>query len=196
MAKNRKSGRGLTRFNPPAGANVYRGPIKLDMADGDVSTITTNLAGVIPVVTNAGGSILTSYTTDSITSLGEWSTWTGLYREYRVLGLEVSYRPYYSPSFPAPSLVAGYGAVAVAHGSTTTPTSVASVVENSSFSEWNPGMPFRLTWKMASPEESHFSLSSANPNYGGVQVASQNSTASVTLGEAYVRFLVQFRGRN
>lgn len=182
------------RVIPPTSQIGYTGPVSLGTKEGDNSTIVTNLAGIQSVATTSGGAIAVSYTTDGVVALPEWSTWVNLYREYRVLGIEVEYRPQYTPSFPAPSLIAGFGATAIIHGSSASQTPV-QLVENSTYQTWNPGMYFKRAWKMANPEEAHFLQTTVTVNNGGVFVGAANATASVTLGQAYVRYLIQFKTR-
>lgn len=194
MAK--MNGSGSRAQMPKSNTTRYSGQVKLTQPEGEVSVITTNLTGIINLGSDGTGLTSVIYTTDQVTSLPEWSTWVALYREYRVLGMEVTYRPRATPAYPAGSIQIGYGANFIQHGTSSAPSQVVYAVENATFQAWDVGTNARRVWKMSSVDESNFIPMGSSANFGGVGFVNEFAQASSAFGTVYLRYLVQFRGRS
>jgi len=74
------------------GLQIYRGPITIPGTSSGALPIKENATYFFSVTTDAGGAI-NLVLGSSPAVLNEWTAWTGLYHEYRVLALELTIVP-------------------------------------------------------------------------------------------------------
>lgn len=192
-----KANRGhASSTNPSASATIYRGPLRTPIADGDNQTTTVMISATGSLTTNGGGVATGIKTTGGVTETSEWASWSALYQEWRVLAFEWSFNPTHRDAYVTSDQVPALGAAAIFHQpSYTQATSVAELVNNRTFKEFNTARPLTLHWKMSGPDESTFQRVADAASYGGVDYYADGGTASTTMGRFFVRYLVQFKGR-
>jgi len=173
----------------------YGGAIMLPPSGGrDMYTVKTNFSTSF-VVVSTGTAKLTGYvTTDSVSTLGEWSDVSNLYQEARVLGLCVAYEPFYNVSSSA---AVGCGAICSSHEVTlSNPSTVNQVLEFTDHRLVRTTHPFKMEWRARGVEEMVFqditNWSTAGP---GIKWCIEDTGVSQAYGRVYVTYLVEFRGR-
>ncbi len=180
---------------PNASATAYTGPIIRSLAT--TQGISVNLRQVVTVTTTAGG--VASTTVNNNPSSGDnWADYVAAWSEYRVLGIQFEYVPFYkvnyfngalnitdapmvfstlhSPSTPAPASISqawGYGSSKL--------SSLMTHVKNN--------------WHMSSTEEAGFISTAAPASTDTALLLYANGSALITYGQLFITYLVQFRSR-
>jgi hypothetical protein len=159
--------------------------------------VKVNLSYTYSLVSDSVGAIYNRINSPGLQSTTEWASFAGLYQEYRVLGIEMKYVPYYNGTFNT-TVTPATGAVNVVH----TPLTVnpADLDEVINFVTWKP---FRTStsmtchWKMFGVEEATFSrVADVNSvNHGGIQYFIPGATGETSYGQVFVTYLVEFRAR-
>lgn len=146
----------------------------------------------------AGGTTGVSVSTNNtvVASCPEWTQYAGLYDEYRVLGFELDWLPYYPGGNNA--VVHASGLRIGTHSSDTYVNPTFSVL--SSHSNWMPfytSVSFREQWHMSSEEEGvYLNTSTSTPPLLGTLIAyAPDASSTGRYGLAVATFAVQFRGR-
>lgn len=187
-------------FREPAQSSIsYNGPTRMPDAVRPEAR-TFELRALVPVTLDGSGNfaqILHSSNTSATNSIGvdsasQWTEYTAIYSEYRVLSLRVEFHPgargTSQSAFSRPMLTA------VVRDTTTVPTSNNDFLGNPSFRM----VPFAERWvrdtKMLSTDEAQFCpIASANDGTFAVIVLSTGGAVSVTAGLLLIRWMVQFR---
>ena len=179
--------------NPPANALNYSGPIQTMKEKNEASLIAvciTNSANL----TSDGAGIIDLVIGDSPAGAPDWSSWSAIYDEYRVLGWEVSFIPanqYTKLSTVCQPLL---GVIDRADGTALSAYTVA--VQYGSVKDLSLENKWKLTTKLAgSTEEAQFSRTGAPSTKTWMKFFANGLTASTNYGLYIVRRRVQFRAR-
>jgi len=179
---------------------VYKGPITARPAAQP--PVRLLLKNKYFATSNSAGFLEVWNATSQATSLPEWASFAGLYREYRVLGLRFEYAPAYdSGGYIGSSNTLSVGSAAVYHGPQ--PAWTGAVTSSSDLNTWmmegakpfHPGKSLVLEWRMNDVEEAQFFSTSSSYQSGGIYALVPTVTASRTYGSVFVSFLIEFKGR-
>jgi hypothetical protein len=149
------------------------------------------------MTSSAGGVLANIIRGPGLLSTSDWLFYADLYQEYRVLGIELQYMPYFNGTFSA-TVTQGSGAVDVRHTPLATPpTSLNEVVQHVTWSPFRTSNAFKKHWRMFGVEESTFNAvgSAASVNHGGITFYCDNLSPNIDYGRGVVTYLVEFRGR-
>lgn len=183
--------------NPPPSAIVYRGAIRDQPGAGVPDDAVTVHMSFLNGMTGGSVGLQNYYGTANVTSCSDWSKYSALYDEYRVLGFQVDYWP---NALDGSTQVVQSAGMWVSTHSTSNPfpfTSLSVIGDYGTVQPFYTGRPCKLVWKMASTEESQFTptASSGSQGYVGFWAPNATTTGSGAYGYALVSFAVQFRGR-
>jgi len=179
---------------------IYRGPIKTTSAEPQ--RIRVALKQRITVGSTAAGYIETYIGTGSAYGNPEFGSYAALWREYRVLGLEYAYMPWYdaggyigssnalSVGFMAPY----HGASPSFQGAVTTNTDLL-VCQMDGSKPFHPGKPLTVQWRMNDIEEAQFFNTTGAYSVGGIYGVVPTVTASRNYGTCVITVLIEFKGR-
>jgi len=195
---NRKKRNGANRANPSPSAMAYRGPLRLPNGTtaNDVVAVQIQLIGTI--ASSGAGVVATVFDAYSqASSSPDWSAYTGLYAEYRILSMEIEFAPWNKYNMPTSTALAPVYSVLERQ----TSTAIASLTEASSFESvkiHDPSTRFRRAIKMGGSGESDFTASTTSPNTDDrmfIKLYSSGNTVTTTLYDYLTRCIVQFRNR-
>lgn len=176
--------------------STYTGRISLPAKYGANTTMTTMLAGTGTIAHSSIGNVAGNFGTDKINTLPEWTAWSALYQEYRILGIKFQYEPYSTPSYPDTTITPSLGVIAQYHeDGLEVYGSLAAAMENPSAKPWSTGKPVSMEWRMDGLGESSFLPTNTVTNFGGITTYTSGGTTSEEMGRYYLRYLVQFKGR-
>lgn len=195
MTKKAAKNNGIS--NPSASAIVYRGAVRDRPSSGIPDDAVTVHMSFVNGMTGGSVGLQNYYGTVNVTSCSDWSKYSGLYDEYRVLGMQVDYWP---NALDGSTQVVQSAGMSVSTHSTANPfpfTSLSVIGDYGTVQPFYTGRPCRLVWKMASTEESQFTptSSSGSQGYLGFWAPNATTTTSGAYGYALISFAVQFRGR-
>jgi hypothetical protein len=189
--KGSKSTRKSSRKTSGSGdsqAISYNGPIHLPGTLSSVKPIKINSTYYTACTTSAGGVVDVVFG-NSPAVLNEWSTWQGLYHEYRVLGMELKYIPIKNVA----NWAYGFGTSVLdrenssALGSTTAATNHESMIVHQMYNSWS------RTAKMSGTDESVW-LDVASPAAKFyIKLYSSGNSTIQTIGGFFLEFLLEFR---
>lgn len=173
--------------------------MRTPIADGDNATMTTMIGLTASLATGGTGTAQgTNFVTDCY-GASEWAAWSSLYQEFRVLAYEWKYVPQFSDGYVTGGvLTPAQGAIATYHQNSgfTAPTTIAEMICNRTYKEFNLARPMTIHWRMSGADEAGFlRTDTAPPQVGCVHYLAEGGTASSLFGRVYVRTLVQFKGR-
>lgn len=190
VRKSKTSSNGLTL--------TYGGPIRLSTDMGkDSKPIKVNLTYAFDIQSDSTGAAYNRINIPGLASTTEFVSYGGLYQEFRVLGIELSYVPFFNGSYSA-ALEQGSGATAIVHiPLTTNPANLDDVLQYATWKPFRTSTPSKHVWRMFGVEESTFASTAAvtSVNHGGIVYYVNGLTPSQTYGKGMVTFLVEFRGR-
>lgn len=203
----RKEKKGMA--GPGPASNEYKGAIKVDNRNEQCQMV--NLFGVTNgQVTNSGssGSFSTVFTAGSVTSATDWSTYSGLFQEFRVLGMKVDYKPVLDGSVLLVSSSLGMAEVtncdvhymAPYHGDATAFTGATNAFSHAGVKVRSINKPLGITVRMSESDESQWnSTTSGTAAIFGVKTwwneISVDPTPVIRFGTYLVTWNVQFRTR-
>jgi hypothetical protein len=184
--------------NPPQEAITYAGPIITAPEKRGMDLITVVLSDSYAgfFTTDASGNFA-GLIDSKPSALPYWSNWSGLYAEYRVLAVEVSYYPnnrYARGSVSTRPVIAVLDRVD-AGSFLTSLTSYAVAVGSPSHRICSFDDPFKITWKMSDAYESEFFSCSAPVTMGGIKFYSSGNSASAAMGLYVGKWRIQFRNK-
>lgn len=174
----------------------YTGPVRLPTGDGrSTDSILVNLTYPAGKVVDSASEIKGYWANSDVISATDWSGFSSVYQEYRVLAFTVRWQNKYNQAYSATSLRLN-GAMAVdKHASIAAPTTLDEVVQRSSYKLWNTGKPMSVTWRASGTEELTFTSTSGTSTHGGVVYYATGGTVASLEGIMYVDFVVEFRNR-
>ncbi len=173
----------------------YSGPIHLRSGGLDALITRANLCFSSNATSSSGGKFDGAWLSSQVTSCTDWTAYSSVYQEYRVVAMEVRWLNRFNETYSS-SISPGFGAMAVYHIPTVpTAISIDEVVQNSNHKLWNTGRPLTMEWRARGTEEMAWITTSTSSSHGGIQVYAEGCTASTLLGCWILTFTVEFRGR-
>jgi len=184
--------------NPPQEAITYSGPVITapEKRGMDITTVVLSDSGTGLFTTDASGNFA-GLIDSKPASLPYWSNWSGLYAEYRVLAVEVSYYPNnrYARGSTSTRPVIGVLDRVDAGSFLTSLTSYAGAVGSPSHRIFSFDDPFKIVWKMSDSYESEFFSCSAPVTMGGIKFYSSGNSANTAMGLYVGKWRIQFRNK-
>jgi len=199
--KPRRAGRNVNNMrnvsNPP-GANVirYNGPSRLpENVHPEIKTV--ELHDGVSVTSTAGGVVDANLFSSQVRTLGDdFSSWAGLYREYRVLAVRLEYHPDVIGATVSTLLYKPVYTV-VDRLDTSAIAAYANVESNTSLRIFTLNQPWFREAKMEDTSEADFiQVNSDSPSPFGVKFFVTGLTPSTAYGRTLGRWVVQFRTRD
>lgn len=191
MPKKNSGKRSKKRSNRSGSENgliLYKGPVRLPRSGDSARPVKVNGFYNAACTTSAGGVVDVVFGS-SPAVLNEWTSWQGLYHEYRVLAIELTYIPVKNIS----NWAYGVGSTVVdrqtsaALGSVTAATNHESHVAFQMFNKWT-----RTARMMGNPDDKWTDISSPISTFYIKCYSSGNSTIQ-TIGQFFLTYLVEFR---
>lgn len=174
----------------------YRGPIHPRLGNGEPTVAEANITSTSILSSDGVGEVFQKFTTAGVTTLTEWTAWSDIYDEYRVLAMEFTYEPLKCPSYPGTTTTPPIGVLCTRNGnSLSVPATVAEAVNTTQHKKWNMGKSITMEWRMNGSDEAAFIPVSTAVDNGGFFATLGSGTASTAFGRWYITFLVQFKGR-
>jgi len=189
----------IRNLNPPEQQIVYRGPTKVPRALAEISTITTYVSWAPTLVTSSGSGLANPVFSDDISTANDYSSFSPVWDEYRVLALEVQYQPYnrYNQTLSvthATDVAPGFVLIDRDDGTATASLALASNYESARFV--NLSSPFKCSVKMAGVEDAGYLTTTSTVARQWIKYYFEALGASHSYGLVHQFALVQFRGRN
>jgi hypothetical protein len=158
---------------------------------GSASAIIANITQNVSLVTSGAGVASFNVTTLSATSSTDWSSFAGLFWQFRVRRMRVRYIPY-----TIANNANGYGAGALAtYNEDTTPglpASIAAVMYREDSRPIYIGKPLTALWFPVSPDDYLFQPVAGTTIRGGVLAYMNGGPFSTTIGMLFIDMDVEF----
>ncbi len=185
-------------INPAIGATNYSGPARLPRGVQEKATDCVQLGIYGSVASSAGGVISTVFNAGSqATSSNDWSSYSNLYQEYRILSMKVHLVPWNKYNQPTTSAIAPVLSVTTRDNATALST-LADTATYDSVQVHEPSTSIVRTIKMSGIDEASWTLTSTTPPAAStpyIKLYSSGNVASTTLFDYLSIVIVQFRGR-
>lgn len=167
----------------------YRGPLRIPGSIAQETIFTMNFSYTTLITANLSGVIDFVIGSSLVRSLPNWSNLQASFHEYRVLSFEMDFKPQvtYTSSYPSLALV-------VDRASSATLGSYAVAAQHESCTLVSSRYPFRKRISINGIEESVFTATTTNFDFGYIKGYGDNFATSQNLGRYFITFLVQFRG--
>lgn len=192
IRRQKKSPRRRRSTNPSSAAQSYRGPLRLPLSRLQTQTTTIQLVQVVSANSSSGG-VQNVVITLSLASFQEYTNFTAIYDEYRLLSAEAMFVPV-SENSDTNSLLLSVGAICLDRDSNAALSTLTSCYLYESCKVHSYNKRVSIIYRMSGSEDAAFaSVSSYSPGYFKTYCASL--TNSSLYGYYFVRGLFQFRGR-
>lgn len=183
---------------------VYSGPSRMPTRVTPEVT-TRELHALVTITSTAGGvidgNITSAFGANGVRQLAtSFTSYSGTWREYRVLSARIEYHPAYincnpQSAGPANAILVPFWHI-VDRDDNSSSASFGNIQDNSSLRIGALMIPFSRDAKMGSVGESQFVETSAdNSNYFALKWFTTGVTASTTFGQIFVRWIVEFKTR-
>lgn len=183
-------------IGPSPNISVYRGPLKYLEADRnntDTRVVTLHEVSSTVFASSAGGVMNITFNMTPSTAT-DWSNWASNYREARLLGCRIEYKP--NDRYSKTTTVTKPALAAVDHSTAAaTIASYSDLVAYASCKDVSLDDFWSVEWRMSGTEESSFKDISAVTAPGHIYVYSTGLSVSQNYGLCVIYWLVQFRGR-
>jgi hypothetical protein len=174
---------------PPPGLVTYKGRIPRNISEDG---IVVPLRSLTQVFTGAAATTLLLVQAPDVTSFDNFSEYSTVFQEYRVLGVQYEYFP--TKYVNTTTLELGVLTHAIVHSPINPAiTTLADAISYGDCQVACSNKPWLASWKMTSTEEALFQgVTTANTDISLV-VFGSNMTINTTYGFIIARALVQFR---
>jgi len=193
---NKKSGRKSGRSAQLANTSTaYRGPIRPWGSTNAAQVVLTRLTQMIVVAADASGLIISSANNNPAGAI-DFTDFSGLYAEYRVLAFKVTYVPWdvgFSGN-PVPPVQRPLVTWIERDPVASSPLNYAGAWDNDGAIVRNCGRQFSVTIRMNGTPDADWKLCSA-PSATQSMGMFGNGTISTTYGQMFIEYLTQFRSR-
>lgn len=152
------------------------------------------LVGITGTFGSTAGGVLATWLVNSITSAPDWSTLSGDWAEFRLLGVRAEYMPWNRYSKTTTTVTPAIVVVDRA-GVPFTPTSYAQLMNYSSAEKKSLEDPWIMEARMDGAEEGSFVSTTSTSVQLGFALYADGLSVSTTYGRYFYYWLVQFRGR-
>lgn len=185
--------------NPSVTALTYNGPTRLALSAPSNDHMTTQLNNTGQVASSGTGVINTVFDAYlQASSVTDWTNFTGLYQEFRILSMEVELIPWNKYNLATTTVATPLYSV-TDRTSSSTLASAAVTVAYDSMKVSEPSTRHKRVIKMNGADEAAWTQTGATPASASrlyVKLYSAGNSNSVTYYDFVARILVQFRGRN
>jgi hypothetical protein len=181
--------------NPLPRTQQYNGPIPNDLRS-DLDCISVVLTSSTQLTTTASGGVSMSIALNP-GALTDWSSFSALYLEARLIGARVDYIPI-ACGFATVNATTALPLVVYVDrsASTSIATTMAAAVDKEDKIITNSTKNWTKEWRMSGSVESQWLNTNAFASVGTVQIFGPNiASASAPLGYYVLHYLVQFRNR-
>lgn len=179
---------------------TYNGPIKIGLGKEKSLTLLVNRTLANNILSNGSGIVTNQYRSTDVTTVQDWASLQAVWKEYRVLAMELEYIPIaLSSSSPICLGVAG-----THNGTTTAPASMAEIAAYDSVAFTTSGSGannttgkkfFKYSYRASGTDELEFiDIASAITKPFNIYSYSTIGTASAVYFEVLQRFTIEFRG--
>jgi len=190
---------------PSVSEIIYRGPSRLPRSlRPDLYTLELHYYQL--ATSSAGGifdtNITSNLTSSNVTGVGvsnanSWGSFSGNYREYRVLAIRADYMPSVRGGLPSPTAIftQPFGTI-VDRDDSSAAAGIANIIANESFRMHSATNAFMRQAKMESVDESAFELVSVSmPGIMTIKsyIAGVGAPGAITFGAVHYSWIVQFR---
>ncbi len=189
QSKNKKE----SKLNPADDVLTYTGPIAFPGEAEGTYHSTQILVFTGAVASTAGALIDSNYSDDPASyALAEWTSYTGLFKEYRVLGFELELVPHnkYNSSTTKTTLV-----TVADRDSSATLGSYQTACSHASSKLWCMDDHVRVVMKSSGAEEMQFRSTVGTQAFKWIKFYSDSLSISQTYYRSIVRLIIQFRNR-
>lgn len=147
----------------------------------------------IPATTNGSGIFATVYNDDPSNST-QWAELAGVYDSYRVLAFCVEWRPTLIIGGSTPTYVSALAVVSDRNDSAALASYVLAAEYGPNCKIQSGGAPWQRLSNMASTEDSTFLSCGSPAARAWIKTYSSGNTASTTIAQCLVTYLIEFRG--
>lgn len=199
MGKKTGTKTGNNAKNPSPNALVYTGAIRGGAGAQPDDAITVRLS-YASYISGASSGFTLAVNNLGVTTATDWLSYANTYDEFRVLGFEMDWLPYWMGGNTGPSGAvthsAGLRFVTHSADALVNPTADQAVQH----ADWVPahtGERFKSMWKMSGADEAAFQNTASPPSVllGSIYCAFPAAAYNGTYGIQVATYLVQFRGR-
>jgi hypothetical protein len=193
---SRKKKKSNSSINPSENVIVYRGPLQLPQGLQERQKITTvTHKGPTTFSASGAGAISITISDDPSTSV-DWSLLAGAWDEYRILGFTFHYMPFNRYTSSSANQIGPIFTV-IDRDDSTGLTTESQALEYESLKVYYLGDPFkRQVRSMTSIEDASFITTATPVARNWLKGICVNITPSLGVGEFWIDYLIQFRGRN
>jgi hypothetical protein len=151
------------------------------------------------LASSSAGGLISSFVSSAPSFASEWNSFTGLYEEYRVLAMSVTWVPYNKHWGTTAGLAQTQAPVVyfpVRNPGVTPPTSYNLALQFAGSKAAHTTDQWTVTCKMSNHPEADFVNVTAPAGYMGVGYFATGLSAGIGYAQIFVRLLVQFRSRD
>jgi len=186
--------------NPNPGGDIlrYTGPTRTNK-DMEEMHIETVVLGFGFTTQSTAGGVLSGVIDNSVASgtclnvCSDWSNLAATWGEYRVLAMQARFFPYNRYSKTTTNCAPGIIAV-----DRTNNTAISSINDGMSHDSWKVFSledPRTVVVKMDGTDEAQWRLTASGVAYAWIKYYATNLSVTITYGEWFVEYCVQFRSR-
>jgi len=183
---------------PSDSTTVYRGPIDPPAALRGLSRSVQQLTLTQVITSSAGGLINTQFLSNP-SGASEWGDFTPIYEEYRVLGMEVHWEPFY-PHWGSTAALAQNQVPMIwwpqRDAGATAPTTYTGAFQYAGAKVRNVQDRTTTSIRMSGTLEAEYQNTRTPASVFLIGCIAVNCSVSINYGIAFVRYLVEFRSRN
>jgi len=191
--KGKKRGKdSMKRFNIPPEQTTYTGPLDLPKSLEQAETTVVRMVSIAAFTSTAGG-VFNSVAAALPGNFTDWSSFAAVWDECRVLGLKVTYIPFFTAN---PSVTQGSVVIVTDRDSNGALTSLSAGYDYESCTLGQTERRFVHEAKMTGIEDSGFVITASPPTPWWFKFYTSGLSISTAYGELFYEMLVQFRGRN
>jgi len=195
MSKKKKSRSASKAKSPAENATSYQGPVAMPRAMLARATVEHELTATTTVTSTAGG-VINNVFVNSPAGSSEFSSLALLFEEYRVLGFEIHFVPFY-PHWGSTTALAQNQAPLVhwpqRNAGTAAPTTYTGAYQYAGAKVSSIQDEWRESIKMSGTLESEWVNTSAPISVAAVAVFGSGFSNSIQYGIAFSRWLLQMR---
>ncbi len=188
--KSRSGGRRPGRIDATFEAPMYKGPVKISGSELATNTVKFNATFNVAATTNVSG-VIDTVLGNSPASLTDWASLAATFHEYRVLAMELEYVPVKNVA----TWAYGVHHLVVDHESNAALGSIAAACEHDSLSVHSGYSGYKKIARAAGTEEIGFVPTSSPVSYYYLKCYTSGNTPSITLGQFYLTYRLEFRGK-
>jgi len=178
---------------PSATSLSFKGPVVSRFDKANTNEVVVVLRYYQLLTSTAGSQIENTYPLDNPSGALNWSDYSTVFDEYRVLASDIKYEPSNQYTGPSTTVVNPIATVVDRDGSGPL-TAFNNAIAYGSFEMHNLSRPWIRTYRMEGTREAVYSTTAAPGTTGSFLLYAGMVTASTTYGYVVQTWRVQFRG--